>query len=257
MLTRCDRRLLLIIGLCLAAIIVAFCAPPIAQDPHYHLFSDQHTLFGIPHFWNTISNLPFLAVGVIGLVKLARNDLNVMPELNVALGIFYGGIFFVGLGSGYYHLAPNNITLVWDRLPMTIGFMALFCVVIAEYIAIKPAKALLVPLVLGGAASVVYWYITESKLQGDLRPYALVQFLPMLIIPLILLTYKHPFNHARGYWWLIACYVGAKLLEHFDPQVHAFLGFMSGHALKHIIAALGIGLFTQHLARRTALEEDP
>lgn len=252
-----DYRILLIGGICILAIVAALFAPPIAQDLNYHLFSDTHTYFGIPHFWNTVSNAPFLLVGAYGLYKLTHNKLNVAVELRAALYIFYTGVFFVGLGSGYYHLNPNNVTLVWDRLPMTIGFMALFCLVIAEYIAVKPAKALLAPLILGGIASVAYWYITETHQQGDLRPYALVQFLPMLVIPLILLTYKHPFNHAKGYWWLITCYGAAKLLEHFDPQIHGLLGFMSGHALKHAIAALGIGLFTQHLITRITIDQTP
>lgn len=249
-----DYRTALIFGLCLISVIAASLLPAIAQDPSYHLFSDSVTLWGIPHFWNTVSNLPFLYVGAMGYIKLNQSKLNVSNELSLALRIFYAGVFFVGVGSGYYHLNPNNVTLVWDRLPMTIGFMALFSVVIAEYISIKTAKALLPPLIFAGVLSVAYWYISESNHQGDLRPYALVQFLPMLVIPVILLSYKHPFEHAKGYWLLIACYGMAKVLEHFDPQIHSALAIMSGHALKHAIAALGIGLFTFHLETRRLRE---
>lgn len=249
-----DYRAILILAMGVATIIGFLFIPAIPQNTNYHLFSDQNTIMGIPHFWNTISNLPFIWFGVVGLIKTYNGHLHIQRALYPILSIFYAGILCVGLGSGYYHLNPNNLTLVWDRLPMTIGFMALVCVVVADYISVNAANKMVTPLVLLGVLSVGYWYITESMSQGDLRPYALVQFLPMLIIPVILLTYQHPYTSAKGYWLLIACYFVAKLLEHFDAQIHTALGIMSGHPLKHLIAAAGIALFTHHLNHRRLRE---
>lgn len=32
----------------------------------------------------------------------------------------------IGLGNGYFHYSPDNQTLFWDRLPMTLDFLAVF-----------------------------------------------------------------------------------------------------------------------------------
>ena len=165
----------------LAVAIVSF-QDPIAQDPGYHLFHDDRTLLGIPNFWNVISNLPFLFAGLMGMqwVAMATPD-NCLRQLRPAYYILFLGISFVAAGSDYYHLGPVNSTLVWDRLPMTIAFMALFSLVIGEFISIRAGQLLLLPLLVCGIISVVYWHITEGKGVGDLRLYALVQFLPMLL----------------------------------------------------------------------------
>ena len=42
----------------------------------------------------------------------------------------------VAIGSSYYHWKPSNSRLVWDRLPMTVGFMSLVAVVISETLGI-------------------------------------------------------------------------------------------------------------------------
>jgi len=159
-------------------------------------------------------------------------------------------IALVAFGSGYFHLNPINETLLWDRLPMTIAFMALLSIIIGEFVSIKIAQNLLLPLIIVGAFSVLYWFYTETTFpvteshvtesQGDLRLYILVQFLPMLLIPLILLTFNSSYSKVSGYWWLLLAYIVAKLLEHFDHTIFNLLHFISGHSLKYIAAALGV-----------------
>ncbi|HNG60439.1 MAG TPA: hypothetical protein PKZ52_11485, partial [Cellvibrionaceae bacterium] len=87
---------------------------------------------------------------------------------------------------------------------------------------------------------------------GDLQAYLLVQFLPMLIIPLILLLF--PVNHSRpsAYWLLLVCYLLAKVCEHFDTVIYELGLGLSGHTLKHLIAAAGIFLLAVNYRRRTA-----
>ena len=58
----------------------------------------------------------------------------------------FEGVALTALGSGYYHLAPDNARLVWDRLPMTIGFMGLLAAVLAERVSVPVARRLFVPL---------------------------------------------------------------------------------------------------------------
>ena len=77
----------------------------------------------------------------------------------------------------------SNATLVWDRLSITVSFMAFFVIVYGETVSVRTARMMLGPLVGLGIVSVFYWHITESQGVGDLRLYGLVQFLPMLLIP--------------------------------------------------------------------------
>ncbi|MFV2057723.1 MAG: ceramidase domain-containing protein [Thiohalomonadales bacterium] len=213
----------------------------IAQDVTYHFFSDSREIWFIPNFWNVVSNIPFVIVGYLGLYKLKHTGkLNVLGKMSSAYILLFFGTLLVGFGSGYYHLAPVNQTLVWDRLPMTIAFMALFSIIISEFISVRSGKALLFPLILVGVLSVIYWHLSEINGEGDLRYYVLVQFYPILSIPVILLCFRSVYTHIQAYWWLLLTYIVAKLFEYLDGEIYDLLGFISGHTLKHVFAALGI-----------------
>jgi hypothetical protein len=229
----------LLLAVALAMVAAAFSLPPIAQDAAYHRFIDARTLLGVPNFWNVASNLPFVIAGLLGLWRYHAVRAQVREPLRPAAIALFLGVLLVGFGSGWYHLAPSNASLVWDRLPMTVAFMALFALVLGVRIDTRLAQWLLWPLLVLGAASVVYWHVTELDGHGDLRPYALVQFLPVLLIPLVLWLYPGPGGKAIGLG--LAWYVLAKLLEHYDARVFAALGgTISGHSLKHVAAALGM-----------------
>lgn len=222
-------------------IVCVWMLDPIAQDIKYHLFNDQRAILNIPNFWNVISNLPFLLVGVSGLYHILHSrKLQLINEMKIAYILFFAGISLIAFGSGYYHLFPGNESLVWDRLPMTIAFMALFSVIIAEFISIRLARLALWPLIIFGIFSIIYWQHTESRGEGDLRLYILVQFLPMMVIPLILLFFKSNFSDTRGYWLLLCAYVLAKVLEYYDAAIYNILPLLSGHTIKHLIAAFGV-----------------
>jgi Ceramidase len=190
---------------------------PIAQDQSYHAFADRRAIFGVPNFWNVISNLPFAFVGVVGLIR----------SRGFAARLLFTGVFLTAFGSAYYHWLPGDARLVWDRLPMTIVFMPLLAMVVAERF--PSARGLLIPLVLAGVASVVWW-----RYSGDLRPYALVQFAPAVIIPTMLLLM--PSESSKSLWWVILFYGLAKVAEAFDAEIYSVLP-LSGHTLKHLLAA--------------------
>lgn len=218
---------------------------PIPQDQAYHNFTDRVDLLGIPNFWNVVTNVPFFIVGLKGLYKSKQ-----ISNSKIQHYIFFSGVALVSFGSGYYHWNPNDQTLLWDRLPMTIAFMALFSQIIGEFVNESLGKRLLIPLLLIGLVSVGYWIIFN-----DLRTYVLVQFYPMLAIPIILILFESEINRSRGYWLLLLAYFIAKLFEHFDREVLDILSVISGHSLKHIIAAIGIYIFikiqSEHLIRET------
>jgi len=227
----------LLCGITFLSIAIMFFIASIPQDPHYHLFSDQRTLCGINHFWNVMSNLPFLLVGIYGLWRLKKIKIE---SIQWAYGVFCVGVILVCFGSGYYHFNPTNHTLVWDRLPMTIAFMALFSLLLHERVLVNPKTLTLIPLLIIGAASVFYWDWTETQGQGDLRFYALVQFLPIMLIPLILWLYPRRYFRGGYLLWAFVFYFAAKLLEHFDAVIYQTLGQMSGHSLKHMSAAIAV-----------------
>lgn len=220
-----------------AAVVLTLLLPPVPQDPAYHAFSDGAAAFGIPNFLNVASNLPFLVVGAWGLVTAPA----LLPAISrPAYILFCLGVMLVGAGSAYYHYAPTSDTLVWDRLPMTIAFMGLFSIVIGDRISASLGHRLLWPLVIAGVVSVMYWDWTELQGRGDLRAYGLVQFLPMVLMPVMLLAEKGRGLRTHWLWATLGTYALAKVAEHFDAAVHTATGVLSGHTLKHVIGALAV-----------------
>ncbi|NIA27228.1 MAG: alkaline phytoceramidase [Desulfobulbaceae bacterium] len=241
---------LAIVALAIVGLVLALTSP-IPQDPNYHLFADGRTLFAVPNYCNVLSNLPFLFVGLWGLSTVNKYSRGVYaPELAPAYRVFFVGILLTAFGSGYYHVAPSNESLLFDRLPMTIGFAGLFSIVTGEFVSIRIGRRLLRPLLVIGVASVAYWAVTESYGVGDLRPYAFVQFLPMLLIPIILSVYRSASDATRYFWMMIAFYVLAKICEQFDAEIFALGEVVSGHTLKHLFASLTPATLLYMLTRR-------
>ncbi len=234
-------RLLALVAVTAVAAAIVFSRPAIPQDPAYHRFADGRTLLGVPNFWNVASNAPFLVVGLVGLVRLRRRlgepDAPGTSEKGAWLSLFLG-LALTAFGSSWYHLAPSNATLLWDRLPMTLGFMGFLAGVLGERIGRRAYRLLFWPLLGLGVASVLYWYASEMQGAGDLRLYALVQFFPLLIIPLVMTLYQPRYSHGRWIFLALGCYAASKVLEYYDGPIYEALGF-GGHALKHFAAAAG------------------
>lgn len=246
-----DYRASILIVIALIALILMFFLPAIPQDRLYHHFADQREMLGIKHFFNVVSNLPFILVGLLGVKTLLTVERSKIVDVILpSYVLFFSGVALVGIGSIYYHLDPNNRTLIWDRLPMTLAFMSFFSVVVGEYISEEVGSRLLYPLLLVGLASVLFWHYTESQGHGDLRLYGLVQFLPMLLLPLIWLLYKPRFSHERAYWQFFGLYAVAKAFEVADLSVYQWLHDISGHTLKHLLAALGSYIFLRQIEKR-------
>ena len=221
--TRKIVAILVFLSMMVASLIVLLFLPPILQDQSYHQFADQRALLGIPNVWNVTSNLPFVAVGAAGLARW-RTDA-------IAVVIFFG-ILLTGFGSAYYHWSPNDSTLFWDRLPMTIVFMAILAGAVKERVDNKMGLALLWPLLAIGVLSALLW-----RWNGDLRLYGWVQFFPCLALPLIF--FLLPPKYTGTSYWIVAIglYAAAKALEHFDSVIYSMGHFVSGHTLKHLTSA--------------------
>ena len=234
-------RLLVIASVALVGALAIWLHGPIPQDPAYHLFADRRTLFGISNFWNVISNFPFLVVGITGMIALGGAAGGMLPSLRPSYGVVFLGSSLVCAGSAYYHLAPNNATLVWDRLPMTLAFMGFLSIIVGEHISPPLGRFLLGPFLLLGAGSVICWWLSDARGHGDLRLYACVQYVPVLIIPLILVLFPSRLTRPRIVWGVVAAYGAAKVLELLDGPLYALIGW-SGHTFKHLVAAAGLFL---------------
>jgi hypothetical protein len=233
-------NILALLAISACAIAVMCFVSPIPQEQAYYNFADTRMMLSIPYAMDVLSNIPFILVGIAGLFLVGKRFIaKTATPVDPMYFVFFIGVFLTGFGSGYFHIEPNNATLVWDRLPMTIAFMALFSAIIAERISLKAGRILLVPLLAFGIFTIWYWQLTESCGVGDLRPYALVQFLPMILIPFIL--WRFPPRYTRGYDFVITLgwYGLSKLSEALDTQIFAAGSIISGHSLKHIFAAIG------------------
>jgi hypothetical protein len=242
-----ETRALGFIALGVVALGLAFCLPPIPQNQSYHAFADDRTMLGVPNFLNVASNLPFVVVGVLGLRLLLRPDAvgpegpALEPVERWPLLVLFAGVLLTGFGSSYYHLAPNNDRLVWDRLPMTVAFMGLFAGMIGERISVRAGAWLLGPLVWLGFASVLTWHLGEQRGAGDLRLYGFVQFYPLVTIPLLIWLFPARYTRAGDVFVALGWYLLAKVLEigFVDQGIYAAGRLVSGHTLKHLTAALG------------------
>ncbi|KGJ99037.1 hypothetical protein [Thalassotalea sp. ND16A] len=229
----------LILGVITSFVILFFIfTPALSQSIEYHSFADQGNFYAIPNTLNVLSNLPFIAVGLYALSKISNNSTRLFDHhLALNYQLFFAGLIATGIGSSFYHLNPTNFTLIFDRLGIAFSFMAIFSALLGEFVSVKLGKKCLLPFIFIGIASVIYWGISEHFQQGDLRGYLLVQYLPMIILPIIVLTKTWPYTDKNQCFTLITIYFIAKLCELFDNELYAVIQIVSGHTLKHLFAA--------------------
>lgn len=226
---------------------------PIAQPEAYHHFADTRDWFGIENYWNVLSNFAFAAAGFSGLYLLLTPGKIVLfdqrtrwPWLGVSVGLI-----LTAIGSGFYHLAPDNFRLVWDRLPMTFVFMSLIAALICERVDIRFGLALWPLLLVIGFSSVILWHSSELRGSSDLRVYLGVQEFAILATLVLMLT-DSPYDRSADLAVVILFYGIARLFEIYDRQVYMFSkGLISGHTIKHLSAAMGgIWLMRMLMLRR-------
>ena len=242
--TAFGRRATLTLALTAFALVL-FAAPPIPQDPAYHQMADTRRAFGVANGLNVLSNAPFALVGVFGLVGVFRRHGGEVGEADSRQAgpylALFGGTALTAIGSAYYHLAPDNARLVWDRLPMACVCAGLMTVVLAECVSARAARRLFWPVLASAAMSVGYWRWSELRGAGDLRPYVLVQYGTLLAIALLLALFP---GRLRGERYLIAgliAYGVAKGFEMADTFVFDVTRHVvSGHTIKHLIAAAAL-----------------
>lgn len=218
---------------------------PIPQDPGYHVFADARTCLGIVNFGNVASNALFLLTGIAGFIRTLRNRTGAWSSWLV----FFGGVALVFAGSAYYHGSPNDDTLVWDRLPMTIAFMGLFAALISEHLGARLELRLLACALAVGVFSVFWW-----QYSGDLRVYVWVQGAPLLAIPYVIAAFPGRYDRRLYLLYGVGFYALAKVAELLDFEIYrATATAISGHSVKHLVAALAVLCVLRMLQKRQSL----
>jgi hypothetical protein len=237
-----PARFSLITAITIAALVFLFLAPRVPIGPGYHDFADKRTFFGIPNAQDVLSNIPFFLVGIWGFLWLsAKKGRSVFLEdrERIPYLVFFAGVTLTGVGSFWYHVAPSDDRLPWDLLPMTCSFVSMVVVTFMERVNLRAGFFALVPALLLGILSVVYWMITTSLGNGDYKFYLFVQFFSPVLLALIIGLFRPRYS---GIGYLVIAfgfYVAAKIFEEFDYSIYRHLGgLVSGHSLKHVTAAI-------------------
>jgi hypothetical protein len=149
----------------------------------------------------------------------------------------------ISIGSAYYRCGPDDARIAWDRLPIAVACAGLPGAVWAET---RPeGRDHTVWLALLAIASVAW-----SVHSGDLRLYVLAQGLPLLLAPLMQTIHRAPRCDRAAFGIAFLLYGLAKVAELYDHQLFALLGVLSGHTIKHLLAAAAGAVLVGRLVER-------
>lgn len=226
---------------------------PIAQPEQYHTFADLSLWAGIPHAADVMSNLGFAAVALWGALRLwpQRNH----PAIRagwLGYGVFLISLLLTSFGSTYYHLAPDDWRLVWDRLPIALACAGLLAGVRAQLVPRANVNVEVIALAAFAVASVAWWYVGQRSGVGDLRPYLMLQIAPLVLIPLWQAVYGADRADRLWFGFAVVLYVLAKTAEVHDHEMHSALGWITGHTIKHVLASAAAWVLVARLIRSTS-----
>jgi hypothetical protein len=228
-----KAKIIFLFASIITPLILLYLGDPITQNLEYHNFADQRSFLNINNFFDVLSNIAFLIFGTLGLVSAKK-----FKTYKASWMVFLVGVLLVAPGSAFYHWNPNNFTLIWDRLPMTIGFMGIFTAIVCEVFKFKQEVLILIVLNILGMYSVAHWQIFD-----DLRLYYWIQLTPLLTIILISFLFKNDSILPLYLAGAFALYVLAKITEKKDDAIFlATQELLSGHTIKHILAAVAVYL---------------
>jgi hypothetical protein len=250
------QRLAWVWLLTIATLAAVAVLPPLAQPQEYHRFADRRAVLGIANFFDTVSSVALLIVGAWGLIFVWQDRKSrhpaafAEPSERRFYAVLFGAVALAGFGSAYYHLAPDNERLAWDRLPIAVSFASLFAATIAERVSMTVGLRLLPALLALGAGSVLYWRWTELYATENLWPYVAVQFYSAAAIVLIVVLFPSRYTRGSNVPGAIGIYALAKIAEALDQEIYALGNIVSGHTLKHVTAAIAIYWILRMLQKR-------
>jgi hypothetical protein len=236
---------------CLAAVVAVAFVQSIPQPQSYHDFADQRTIVGIPHGFDVLSNLTFLVSGLLGLWYVLKAGRTLDAGTRWALATIFIGLVLATFGSVYYHLAPDDQRLVFDRLPITIVLAGCIGTIVADRFGGATAWSLAALIAVG------LWTVHHWNVSGDLRWYVLYQGLTFVVAALLLLLFPSRNNATPAMAIALLGNVAAKIFELFDQPIYLLGGVASGHTLKHLAAGLAflpLAFLIRRIGRERAIE---
>ena len=243
----------ILVALCalLAPWALAWLLPPFAQPQSFHDYADQRALLGVPHATDVLSNLPFLAIGTLGLHFVLHSWRTRNPaafseqRATWPYVLLFAGIVLTAFGSAWYHAQPSDGTLLWDRLPMALGFAGLVSGTLVDRAPQRIAQWMLAFAGMG-AGTVLYWHAS-----GNLVPYLTMQ-VSFIAATLVATAWIRPlYTHGKSIYAATGLYLIAVIFERLDHQVYGVLGgWVSGHTLKHLFACAAIAVVLWMLRTR-------
>jgi hypothetical protein len=219
----------------LALLALALFGPHVALPAHYHAFADQRSAFGIPCVMDVLSNGPFALAGVAGLWQLARTPENaLLPAQRTLVALFFAGLLLTTVGSSWYHWQPDDAGLAVDRAGMSLAFAGLLGLAVADRVSDRAGHALAgCVLLLAPVAAVL------PLAKGNMGPWAVVQAGGLVLLAALAVRRVRAGALGFSIGAVIALYAVAKGLEVSDQAVFELTqGLVSGHSLKHVVAAL-------------------
>jgi hypothetical protein len=228
------KLLAIVLGL-LIAVIAAWPYLPPSDPPTYFAFADNRMLWGIPNAGDVLSNLGSLWAGMVGAFLLLRSRGSYTPLFFITATLIIAAIL-TSFGSAYFHWDPSPETLLWDRLPMTIKFSGIAAMILADRV--HPKLGLLaliaaIPIGLFTVTGFAFNWIT-------LKPYIALQFGSLMLVALMMIVQPKGRIKNKSLWAALGFYAAAKIFEVYDVSIYQWSGFVSGHTLKHIFAAIAI-----------------
>jgi len=225
---------------------------PIVQPVHYNEFADNRPLLGIPNAWNVLSNISFLGVGLWGFQQLwGHRSAPILSRGWPGYSLFLFSLILTAAGSSFYHWAPHSFRLIWDRLPIALACAGLLSAVSAETNPKVNGLRRVVALAVIAILSVFWWYATDQNGQGDLRPYLLLQGSTLILIPLWQAIYGAAREDRLAFGVAVLLYIVAKMAEWYDHGLLVLMeGSISGHTIKHLLAAAASAVIVARLIRR-------
>lgn len=229
-----SALLLMVLGL----LALSVWTPAVAQPEDYHQFADRRAWAAVPFAMDVLSNGGFLAAGLWGLWKLGRlNWVALSGPVWVSAVLFFGGMAFTGVGSALYHWQPDATGLMLDRMAMGVAFAGLLGLAVADRVSGRAALCIaLGVLLVAPVAAALAWRGNNAT------PWLVLQMGGLLVL-LALAAIAPLGRHQGGTWGLpllsvVVIYALAKVFELADHAVFDLTqGWVSGHTLKHLVAA--------------------